>query len=310
LEYYEDYLEEDELDLLELISSDSNTTNQYLAFVGSNNETYAINVSKVIEILVYKELPMVHNGKSESLIKGTAKIRDMMATIINFDEWFGNEELCDNEYEFIILAGFGGYNLGIMIKSVEYIVNIESEKMQDNSDNNPKTNFITEIKIGNETRLCTVFDCDRLLLDTFDEVSKKTQLSNLHIENTCHSSKQLFFADDSLFIRKTLQDLFEKLEVKYTIFENGSDLLEALQNTNPNEIGLIITDLEMPIMDGEHLIKNIKNNYLYKDIPIIVHTNISNFISEEHLHNIGADKVFGKIDPKQLSEAILYYING
>lgn len=309
MDYNEDLFEEDDLDLLELITSNSNTTNQYLAFVGSNDETYAINVSKVIEILVYKDLPMVRNGSSNSLIKGTAKIRDMMATIINFDEWFGNTELQEDQYEFIILTGFGGYNLGIMIKSVEYIVNIESDKMQDNSLNNPKTNFITEIKLGNDSRLCTVFDCDKLLLDTFDDVSKKTQISNLQIKKTCNSKKYVFFADDSLFIRKTLQSLFEKLEVNYKIFENGEDLLEELHKTNPNDIGLIITDLEMPVMDGEHLIKNIKDDFVYKDIPIIVHTNISNFISVEHLQNIGAEKVFGKINPQDLSAEILNYIN-
>ncbi len=296
----------DDIDLFELIYTDSSSTNQYLIFEGSNNEVYAMNVSKIVEILTYKDLKMVKNRDS-SIIRGTAKIRDEIATIINFDEWFENEVLDESMYEYIIFAAFGGYNLGIMIKNVEYLVTIDSQNMKDNSMNNPKTNFIAEIKLHNENRLCTIFDCDRLLLDTFHEISHKNEISNLDIEKSLPSERIILFADDSSYIRRTVSALFQKMGVKGYIFENGQELLNKLTKTDPDEVALIITDIEMPVMDGFNLIKSINDMDHFDDIHIIVHTNMSNFIAKSSLIELGVDEVINKIDMEALYKAIVKY---
>lgn len=305
---YNEQLENEDIDLLELIMADSNTTNQYLVFNGSNDEAYAINISKVIEILVYKDLDMVKNGLSDSLIRASAQIRDTTTTIINFDEWFGNEVLEDSEYEYIILAGFGGHTLGIMIKSVEYIVNIDFNNMQDNSKNNPKTNFLSKVKINNQQKLCTIFDCDKLLVDIFKDGVEKNDIDKIDNNINVSSSKTVFFADDSRFVRKMVQTLLDKLQLRYRLFENGKDLLEAIKETSPEDIALIISDIEMPIMDGYHMLENLKKLEQYKDINIIVHTNISDFVIENSLLELGTKKIIGKINMKELTSAISTYI--
>lgn len=302
---FDDALDEfDDLDLLELISSDTNSTNKYLVFHGSNNELYAINVAKVIEILVYKKLIMVKNGQSDSLILASAQIRDELATIINFDQWFGNEVLDDSEYEFAINVGFGGYNLAIMVKAVEYIVSIDSNNMQDNSFNNPKTNFVANIKLNGEDKLCTVFDCDKLLADVFEEINRDNNVENLEEISSLETDKIILYADDSKFIRKMLESAFNKLKVKSKGFENGKELFDSLKTLNPEKIGLIVTDVEMPIMDGIHLIKNIKSELYYKSIPIIIHTNMSDFILEKTIENLDIQEVIDKIDIKKLTKSI------
>lgn len=309
LEYNDDIENYDEIDLLELITSDSSITNKYLVFEGSNDEVYAINVAKIIEVLVYKDLKMVKNSNKDSIIRATAQIRDNMATIINFDEWFGNEVLDDSEYEYIIFAGFGGYNLGIMIKNVDYIISVDSKDMKDNSINNSKTNFIADIKLNGEYKLCTIFDCDRLLLDTFDDVSKRNELEKIKNGKTIESEKFVLFADDSRFIRKMAQNLFEKMNLKYKIFENGLELFNELKILNFEQIGLIITDLEMPVMDGNELIKNINTLNGYESVSIIVHTNMSNFVMKSSLTQLGVDEVIAKIDMIELSKGIEKYFN-
>ena len=305
---HNEQLEIEDIDLLELIMADSNASNQYLVFNGSNDESYAINVSKVVEILVYKDLEMVRNGSSDSLIQATAQIRDNIATIINFDEWFGNEVLDDSEYEYIILAGFGGHNIGIMIKSVEYIVNVDSDNMKDNSKNNPKTNFISKIKLNKVEKLCTIFDCDKLLTDVFTDTLEKNNIEKIENTHNIQCDKIIFFADDSRFIRKLVQSIFDKLQLKYKSFDNGRDLLTELKKTNIDDIGLIVTDIEMPIMDGVTLIKEINAIEEYTDLNIIVHTNLSNFILEKSLYELGTSEIIGKIDMKALLSSISKYI--
>ncbi len=302
-----DELDTFDLDLLDLISSDLNTTNQYLVFEGSNCEIYAINISKVIEVLVYKKLEMVKNGNGHNLIRATAKIRDEIATIMSFDEWFGNDVLGEEEYEFVILAGFGGQNLAIMVKDVDYIVHMNSEDMKDNSINNPKTNFVAKIKLNGKDRLCTVFDCDKLLLDVFEENYKLNSVENILCKDSFNTKKLVLFADDSRFIRKMVQSLFEKMNLNSKVFENGKELLDELKLIDPDDIGLIVTDLEMPIMDGRTLIKEIKELEIYDDINIVVHTNMSNFIIESSLIELGVREVISKIDIEKLTMGINKY---
>lgn len=306
-ELFEDEIvEEDELDLLELVSADTNSTNQYLIFIGSDDEVYAINVSKVQELLVYKDLHMTFNPTKDSVVKATADIRDCMTTIINFDNWYGNKVLPDEEYELIVLAAFGGYSLGIMIKSVEYIMNINLSNLQDNSANNPKTNFVAKIRLNGRERLCTIFDGDKMLLDVFPE-SKNTELNNIEVSDDIDKSKFILFADDSRFVRKMVHDLFDKLGFKAKIFENGKELFDALQTMKIDQIGLIVTDLEMPIMDGTTLMRNIQDSGIYSSINILVHTNMSNDVMQKSLEKYGAKEVIGKTNMQKLADGINKY---
>lgn len=303
-DFDDDFIDDDELDLLELVSADSNSTNQYLVFTGSDDEVYAINVSKVKELLVYKDLDKIKNTKPSTLIRATADIRGTMTSIVNFDEWFGNEILDDKQYELIILAGFGGYDFGIMIKKVEYIMNISSSNMQNSSQSDPKTNFIAKIKLNGTDRLCTIFDGDKMLLDIFDEPNTKGVVDNITSQSSMDFDKYIFFADDSRFVRKMVGTLLNKLQLKSKVFDDGKQLLDELTNTNPETIGLIITDLEMPVMDGNTLMKEIQKLDIYNNINIIVHTNMSNDIMSDTLLNLGASDVIGKIDMLKLSDAI------
>jgi two-component system chemotaxis response regulator CheV len=295
--------EDDELDIIKLVSTNANNSNQYLIFNGSNGELYAKNVSKIEELIVYKDLEIAHNSTG-SLIIGTADVRGQMTPIVNFDEWFGNKVLDDNEYELVILANYGGYRFGIMVKNVEYILAIEPEDMADNSISNPKTTFITKVKVGSENRLCTIFDSDKMLLDIFEN-SEKSNLEKIsNVTSKRVSEKLVLFADDSKFIREMVKKLLLTMELNYKIFEDGKYLIEELKKLNPNDIGLIITDLEMPNLGGKEVIKFIRENSKFNDINIIVHTNMSNNIMEEDLLKAGANQLIKKIDMEELSQSI------
>ncbi len=295
--------EDDELDIIKLVSTNANNSNQYLIFNGSNGELYAKNVSKIEELIVYKDLEIAHNSTG-SLIIGTADVRGQMTPIVNFDEWFGNKVLDDSEYELVVLASYGGYRFGIVVKSVEYIVAIEPEDMVDNSISNPKTTFITKVKVGSENRLCTIFDSDKMLLDIFEN-SEKSNLEKIsNVTSKRVSEKLVLFADDSKFIREMVRKFFVAMDLNYKIFEDGKYLIEELKKLNPNDIGLIITDLEMPNLGGKEVIKFIRENLKFNDINIIVHTNMSNNIMEEDLLKAGANQIINKIDMKELSQSI------
>lgn len=295
--------DEDELDIVNLVSTNANDTSQYLIFEGSNGEYYAKNVSKIEELLVFKELNMVKNP-GDGLIVGTADIRGNMTTIVNFDKWYGNHVLDDNEYELIILAHYGGHRMGLVVKRVEYIINIPAETMVDNSETNDRASFITKIMIAGKEKLCVIFDSDKLLLDVFDKIDVERVSQTKEVKPILKTTKKVIFADDSRFIRKMVQELFETLNVSYAIYENGKALIDAIATIPTEEIGLFITDLEMPVMGGRDVMRLIRENKEYNHINIIVHTNMSNDNMESELMKAGAGKIIGKVNMLKLGEAI------
>ena len=299
----ENYLDdEDELDIVALVSANANDTSQYLIFEGSNEQFYAKNVSKIEELLVYKDINIVRNN-NDSLIIGTADIRGNMTTIIRFDEWFGNEVLDDSEYELIILAYYGGHRLGIVVKRVEYIVSIPSETMTDNSMNDEKSSFLTKVQIGQKDEMCTIFDSDKLLLDVFQTIDAKA-MRDTKKSQILNNDRYVLFADDSRFIRKMAEELFVQMDIKYKLYENGQALIDDLKIIPLSEIGIIVTDLEMPILGGREVILKIRENYKFNSINIIVHTNMSNNNMKDTLIENGAQEVIGKVNMLALSEAI------
>jgi two-component system chemotaxis response regulator CheV len=299
--------DDDELDLVKLVSTDANDSNQYLLFLGSDNQYYAKNVSKIEELLVYKDLDIAHNN-DDSYILGTASIRGKMTPIINFDKWVGNEVLEDSEYELVIIASYGGRRFALVVKEVEYIVTIDSSNMTSNNENNSKSSFISKVNVNGEEKLCTIFDSDMLLLDVFDSVGKQSSIDINRINSGKKTDKKILFADDSKFIRKMVEKLFKQLNHKYIIYNDGKELIEDLSNIDITDIGLFITDLEMPGASGREVIDVIRQNNTYDDINILVHTNMSNDVMEEELIKKKVSKIIGKVDMLSLSQAIEEFI--
>lgn len=307
---FEDEIDTDELDLVKLVSTNANDLNQYLVFKGSNEEWYGINVSKVEEVMVYEDnIEIAHNNDNKNIIYGTADIRNSMTTLIYYDDWFDNKRLLDNEYELIILANYGGHKLGIIVKEVANIITIEANKMNDNSQSNTKTTFIAKVLIEGQEQMCTIFDGDKMLLDLFDDIEEESADIFSDKARELLSSKTVYFADDSKYVRHLVEELFTKLNMKYKIFTDGSLLLEYL-DMHPDEIvDIFITDLEMPNMGVREVIMNIRKNDKFLNTPILVHTNMSNSVMDEELASIGSNGVISKLNMINLGEAMIKKLN-
>ena len=308
-EFYEDdiFAEEEEIDLLKLVSTNANEASQFLLFYGSNDELYAKNVSKVEELVIYKDIDILKSNDGNGVI-GTGNIRGEMTTLVNFDAWMGNEILDESEYELIIVAAYGGHRLGIVVKSVENIVTIEPEDMSDNSSANSKSSFAAKIKLYSKERMCSVFDSDKLLLDIFEDVMEQSDAQTQNVKSAIDTKGVVLFADDSKYIRVMVERLCQKMSLSYELFENGQELIDAIIKKDANDVALVITDIEMPVMSGREVVKRIREMKEFDDINIIVHTNMANDVMQEEFLTLGASSVIGKVNMLELSEAINEYI--
>ncbi len=298
-------LENDEL--VRLVTSNADVASQYVIFQNSNDEYFAINVAKVEELIEYNTLNIASATDSQSLIKGTAKIREHFVNIICFDAWLELPNQDTNIYELAILCNYAGMRLGIIVKGVYGVMNIEPSEMYDDSDKDSRIAYLCEIVVNSKKVLCKVFDSDQFLADVMPkriekEIQKSDEFNN---EDSYNITKEILIAEDSFLIQNAMKRLMKKMDISYQVFNNAKELLDALEHKDIDDIALIITDLEMPVMSGLELLDICSKNEKYNKIPIIVNTNMANQSIVRSAEKLGAKKVIKKLDLVTLKEVIV-----
>lgn len=161
--------------------------------------------------------------------------------------------------------------------------------------------YTTYVKVNNKDELCTVFNAEQLLRDIKwtddgeDDVRK-------YVNNKLESDKVILAAEDSGVAREVLTKFFQKTGVKFEIYANGALLIKRVEELDPNSIGMIITDIEMPGTDGYQVASFIKNNKKYEHIPIIVNSSMTTDAVRWKMNQIGVDGFVGKTDIASLFE--------
>ncbi|MEA2091335.1 MAG: chemotaxis protein CheV [Campylobacterota bacterium] len=298
-------LENDEL--VRLVTSNADVASQYVIFQNSHDEYFAINVAKVEELIEYKVLDITETTDHSGPMRGTSKIREHFVNIICFDAWLGIECADDKIYELAILCNYAGVRLAIVVKSVYGVINIEPSEMYDDSDKDRKIAYLCEIVVNDKKPLCKVFDSDQFLADVmpskFSRELEKNEAITMRDEDII--TKDILIAEDSVLIQDAIKKLMNKMELSYQVFNNGKKLLKALKNREMDEIGLIITDLEMPVMGGLELLERCSKHEKYSKLPIVVNTNMANPSIINTAEKLGAKEVIKKLDLMTLREVIL-----
>lgn len=290
-------------DLIGLIMSNADASGQYVIFRNANDGLYALNVAKVEELIAIGEIELTANSEQDSVISGIAKVRGNVIPIVNFDRWLGSiHTSCD--YELVMICNYGGQRFGLIIKNVLGILSIDSNKLIDNSDKDFKTSFVTEISLSGVTGLCLIFDSDQLLMNVFPKIGEKEHLKTEAIVSDRVIKGKILSAEDSSIIRSALKNVYDHLKLDYELFADGDQLIKRLNDLDCSEIALIITDLEMPVMDGIKMIENLRSQVKYDDIPVIVNTNMANGSVASKCYSLGVKHIIPKLDVEELSNAI------
>lgn len=298
-------LENDEL--VRLVTSNADVASQYVIFQNTKDEYFAINVAKVEELIEYKTLDITASTDDTGTMMGTAKIREHFVNIICFDTWLKIPRKDNSEYELAIVCNYAGVRIAIVVKSVYRVINIEPSEMYDDADKDKKISYLCEIIVDSKKLLCKVFDSDQFLADVmpakFDKEYQKSE--RVTPDKYKRITKEILVAEDSVLIQTAMMKLMDKMELHYKVFNNGQELLDGLEKRNIEDIALIITDLEMPIMGGLELLEICSNDANYSKIPMVVNTNMANHSIINTTEKLGAKEVIKKLDLLTLQEVIL-----
>ena len=274
---------------------------QLAVFYTGHNNIYAINIAKVKAFIITEEVAINDTPRDTNVIAGIATIRGEPVTLINLDAWLGLPALQVKDYKLIIFCEFNHKKIGFLVKDMLDIVEKTTQDLRHTEETNSKITYTTYVKVNNKDELCTVFNAEQLLRDIHwtndgeDEVRK-------YVENKLESSKVILAAEDSGVAREVLNKFFQKTGVKYEIYQNGELLIKRIEELDPNSIGMVLTDIEMPGTDGYQVASYIKNNKKFEHIPVVVNSSMTTDAVRGKMNQIGVDGFVGKTDIPTLFE--------
>ena len=280
---------------------------QLAIFYTGSDQIYAINISKIESFLIRENVEIVATPSRNGLIEGVLNLRGEMVSIVNLDYWIG-ENIDKSIYKIIIICNYNEKKIGILAKDIIRIQEMQSSELKVPSSQDPKISYVTEIEVKKEQKLCIVFDAEKLLYDLGTSYTSSGttiyDIESIGEVEAIESKKMVLVAEDSVIVIDKLNEFFTKLGANYEIYENGQLLIDRIKEVEPENIGMIITDLEMPVKNGYQVIKYVKDSKKYKDIPILSLTSMTNRGVLDKVKNLGAMDLINKSDLDKLYKYI------
>ncbi len=261
-------------------------------------ELYGINVAKVREIMMadkVKPIPHAHNA-----VEGIFKPRDTLLTVINLPKYLTGQSGEAKDRDLFIITNFNKMNIAFRVHTVVGISRISWEDIQkpDKALTNGEDGVATGIAQCNGN-LVTILDFEKIVAEIAPETG--IQVSDIdRLGDRMERDDHIILAEDSILLTKMIKDsLMRAGYSNVTNFNNGKeawDFLCEIRNDSDfyEKAALLITDIEMPEMDGHRLTKLVKEDEVMKDIPVII---FSSLINEEMRHKgkqLGADEQLSK----------------
>lgn len=256
--------------------------------------TFGINVAKVREIMPYETVTKVPN--SHPCIRGIFKPRDTIITVVDLPRYLNMPASTDEKRDMLIIANFNKLYIAFQVQGVVGIHRISWTQIEkpDQTIFGGKEGLATGIVKLNE-KLIMILDFEKIIAD----ISPQTgiQLSEIdRLGPRSRSNKPIIIAEDSDLLAKMLNDALIKAGYSnLTITTNGQEawnVLEKIKHSGAKleeKAACLITDIEMPQMDGHHLTKLVKEDEFLKKLPVVIFSSLINDEMKKKGEALGAD---------------------
>lgn len=283
---------------------------ELLTFRLMRRQRYGINVFKVKEVLQCPKLTTMPN--LHPLVKGIAHIRGQTISVIDMSLATGGRPIEDLSNCFVIISEFNRSVQGFLVTSVERIINMNWESILPPPKGAGRSNYLTAVtEIDNE--LVEILDVEKIL----DEISPAdTDITGTVLEDLATQLPEvnrILVADDSTVARKQVQRAIEAIGYECVLVKDGREALNTLkemarEGSIYDQLALVISDIEMPEMDGYTLTAEIRNNPQLKNLHVILHTSLSGVFNQAMVERVGANAFIPKFNPDELGSAVLQAI--
>ena len=261
-------------------------------------EFYGINVAKVKEIMMSEKVKMMPHA--HPAVEGIFKPRDILITVIDLGYYLTGEDLGHKPRDLFIVTNFNKMTVAFRVQSIEGISRISWKDIQkpDKTLSHGEEGVATGIaQCAGE--LVTILDLEKIVAEIAPETTIQiSEVEQMGDRPLCNSP--LVIAEDSVLLQKMIDDSLERagfMDVKN--FNNGQEAWNYLSGMRNDEnlydkVNLIITDIEMPEMDGHRLTKLVKDDPRLKKIPVVIFSSLIDDQMRTKGEALGADEQLTK----------------
>ncbi len=286
---------------------------EILEFVVSGNH-YGINVAKVKEILTFQPLTPV--PKSHGYIEGAFNTRGETISIISLAKSLGMQEQDRTNTDMFLITNFNQVSTGFHVNAVVGIHRVNWSKIlkPDSMISNSASSVVTGI-INLDEKLILLLDFEKIVADISPDIGIK--LDEVSEKSGKRNTAPILYAEDSQLLSHLIRDGLNKAGyVNVVANNNGLELWNLLceykeAGTVKQNVACVVTDIEMPQMDGHRLLKLIKEDPELRDIPVIVFSSLINDQMKRKGKELGADAQLSKNQMgefiKKLDEIVANY---
>ena len=272
-------------------------------------ETFGINVFKVREVM--RTPPITSAPDMPAAVKGMVSLRGALVPVVDLADYLGMQP--ESPREIMIVTEYNGKTQGFLVESVDTILRLDWAQMRVppqmlQSNLGGLVTAVTELPDG---CLVMMLDVERVLAET-DKVDD-TMIFN-GISSLGRDDLTILFADDSSVARGQIERTLAVLGLKHVSAVNGraawdellriATVAEASGKHAKDYVQLVLTDVEMPEMDGYLLTKNIKADPRFAGIPVIMHSSLSSMSNQQLGRSVGVDEYVPKFEPHRLAETL------
>ncbi|HHX8264959.1 TPA: chemotaxis protein CheV [Vibrio diabolicus] len=282
---------------------------ELLTFRLMGRQRYGINVFKVKEVLQCPKLTSMPN--LHPLVKGIAHIRGHTVSVIDLSLAIGGRPTTDLDKCFVVIAEFNRTIQAFLVSSVERIINMHWEAILPPPDGAGKAHYLTAVtNIDNE--LVEILDVEKILAEIapVDETMDSAIGEEIaQAEQEKPIVRRILIADDSTVARKQVERAITSIGFEVVSVKDGKEaynkLIEMAQEGNIyDQISLVISDIEMPEMDGYTLTAEIRRHADLKDLYVILHSSLSGVFNQAMVERVGANTFIAKFNPDELGNSV------
>lgn len=273
-------------------------------------ETFGINVFKVREVM--RTPPITAAPEMPSSVEGMVSLRGVLVPVVDLAKYAGMGT--DTPRDIMIVTEYNGHTQGFLVEAVDTILRLDWSQMRVPPDMLTANlgGLVTAVTELPGPKLVMLLDVEKVLSETtrYDDEFLFKGIEPIVADEPI----TVYFADDSSVARKQIERTLDALGVRYVGSVNGRqawDELEKLASYASSSgrkvkdmLALILTDVEMPEMDGYILTKRIKTDPRFEGVPVIMHSSLSGMSNQQLGRSVGVDEYVAKFEPQRLAEVL------
>lgn len=278
-------------------------------------ETYGINVFKVREVM--RTPPITSAPDMPAAVEGMVSLRGVLVPVVDLAKYTGIA--ASTPRDIMIVTEYAGHTQGFLVEGVDTILRLDWSKMRVPPDmlTAQTGGLVTAVTELEDNRLVMMMDVEKVLAETTNYDDEMMYRAVVPVDKP---DSTVFYCDDSSVARRQIERTLSAMGVKSVSAVNGRLMWEELEKMAKyahsigkpaNQlISLVLTDVEMPEMDGYILTKKIKTDPRFAGIQVIMHSSLSGMSNQKLGQSVGVDEYVPKFEPQRLSETLARRLGG